>query len=282
MKKNIIYIVPLFISLVFLISSCDKSVIKPDEDFDYQLIQNIIDANKVDINISDLPASSHTIIEQEYNEYMDIEASLASGLGYQISMDGKGYKIGYRNEIYFNLEGRKLNSEKDTRDKDGFKCFELILPFTFIMPDASSITIEHEDDYMTIRDWYSNNLDSEEKPVLDYPVSVIYKDGSVIAINNDEDMEDKKSDCKKWDDDEKDWECFSIVYPITFTMPDGSTISMLDEGDWDELKSWYDENLDAEEHPALNYPIEIIHKDGTSQTISNDDEMSAAKYDCRN
>jgi len=280
MKKNIIYITPLFISFVLLISSCDKSIAKSEEDFDHQLIQNIINANKLDISISDLPAASNAVIEQEYNEYMDIEASLASGLGYQVSMDGKEYKIGYHNEIYFNLEGRKLYSKKNRRDKDGFKCFELIFPFTFIMPDASSIIIEQEDDYMMIRDWYSNNLDSEEKPILDYPVSVIYKDGSVRIMNNHEDMEDKKSDCKKRDD-EKDWECFSIVYPITFTMRDGSIISMSDEGNWDELKSWYDQNLDTEERPTLNYPIEINYKDGTSQTVNNDDEMSAAKYNCR-
>ena len=240
-----------------------------------------IDADKIDINMTDLPSQSSTVIDQDYNDYIEIDAKMASGLGYQVSMDGKGYKPGDHNEVYFNLKGRKLKSKRDRGDKDGFKCFELVLPATFVMPDGSTITVEDENGYMAVRDWHANNSDSKEKPTLQYPVNIIYRDGDTQTINNDEEMGSTKVDCRKWDDDKKDWGCFRLVYPITFIMQDGSAISMIDKEDWMELKSWYEENPDKEERPILEYPVEINYGDGSTKTINNDEEMASAKEDCR-
>ena len=270
----------ILLSLLIFVG-CENSMTKSDEMSDDQLMQDIIDAEKIDINMTDLPSLSRTVIDQDYNDYIEIDAKMASGLGYQVSMDGKGCKTGYHNEVYFNLEGRKLKSKRDRGDKDGFKCFELVLPATFVMPDGSSITVEDENSYMAVRDWYANNSDSKEKPTLQYPVNIIYRDGDTQTINNDEEMGNTKADCRKWDDDKKDWGCFRLVYPITFIMQDGSAISMIDKEDWMELKSWYEENPDIEEKPALQYPVNIIYRDGDTKTINNDEEMASAKEDCR-
>ena len=269
----------LLLSLLIFVG-CEKSMTKSDEMSDDELMQDIIDAEKIDINMTDLPSQSSTVIDQDYNDYIEIDAKMASGLGYQVSMDGKGYKPGDHNEVYFNLEGRKLKSKRDRGNKNGFKCFELVLPVTFVMPDGSSIAVEDENGYMAVRDWYGNNSDSIEKPTLQYPVNIIYRNGDTQIINNDEEMGSTKVDCRKWDDDKKDWGCFRLVYPITFIMQDGSDISMLDGEDWMELKSWYEENPDKEERPLLEYPVEINYGDGSTKTINNDDEMSSAKEDC--
>ena len=271
----------LIILSLLIFVGCENSMTKSDKMFDDQLMQDIIDAEKIDINMTDLPSLSSTVIDQDYNDYIEIDAKMASGLGYQVSLDGKGYKPGYHNEVYFNLEGRKLKSKRDRGDKDGFKCFELVLPATFVMPDGSSITVEDENSYMAVRDWYANNSDSKEKPTLQYPVNIIYRDGDTQTINNDEEMGNTKADCRKWDDDKKDWGCFRLVYPITFIMQDGSAISMIDKEDWMELKSWYEENPDKEERPLLEYPVEINYGDGSTKTINNDEEMASAKEDCR-
>jgi hypothetical protein len=265
--------------LIFL--GCENSMTKSDEMSDDQLMQDIIDAEKIDINMTDLPSLSRTVIDQDYNDYIEIDAKMASGLGYQVSMDGKGYKPGDHNEVYFNWGGRKLKSKRDRGDGDGFKCFELILPITFVMPDVSSITVEDESGYMAVRAWYGNNSDSKEKPTLQYPVNIIYRDGDTKTINNDEEMGSTKVDCRKWDDDKKDWDCFRLVYPIIFIMLDGSSISMLDEEDWMEIKSWYELNPDIEERPILEYPVKINFRDGSTKTINNDEEMASAKEDCR-
>ena len=270
----------ILLSLLIFVG-CENSMTKSDEMSDDQLMQDIIDAEKIDINMTDLPSLSRTVIDQDYNDYIEIDAKMASGLGYQVSMDGKGYKPGDHNEVYFNLEGRKLKHRRNIADKGGFKCFELVLPITFIMPDGSSITVEDENGYMAVRAWYGNNSDSKEKPTLQYPVKIIYRDGDTQSINNDEEMGSTKVDCRKWDDDKKDWDCFRLVYPITFIMLDGSAISMQYEEDWMELKSWYDANTDTKERPTLEYPVEITYRNGSTKTINNDEEMTSAKEDCR-
>jgi len=270
----------ILLSLLIFVG-CENSMTKSDEISYDQLMQEIIDAEKIDINLTDLPSLSRTVIDQDYNDYIEIDAKMASGLGYQVSMDGKGCKPGDHNEVYFNLKGRKLKSKRDRGDKDGFKCFELVLPVTFVMPDGSSITVDDENSYMAVRDWYANNSDSKEEPTLQYPVNIIYRDGDTQTINNDEEMGSTKVDCRKWDDDKKDWDCFRLVYPITFNMQDGSIILMADEKDWMELKSWYEVNPDIEERPILEYPVEINYRNGDTKTLNNDEEMASAKEDCR-
>ena len=270
----------ILLSLLIFVG-CENSMTKSDELSDEQLIQAIIDADQEEISMENLHSFSIDIINQDYNDYTEIDAKQASDLGYQVSMDGKGYKPGDHNEVYFNREGIKLKSKRDRGNKDGFKCFELLLPVTFVMPDGSSITVEDENGYMAVRAWYGNNSDSKEKPALQYPVNIIYRDGDTQTINNDEEMGSAKVDCRKWDDDKKKWDCFRLVYPITFIMLDGSAISMQDEEDWMELKSWYEVNPDIEERPILEYPVEIIYRDGSTKTINNDEEIASAKEDCR-
>ena len=203
---------------------------------------------------------------------------MAPGLGYQVSMDGKNYKPGDHNEVYFNLKGRKLIMRKGGHDRGDFKCFELVLPITFIMPDESAIAIGSETDYTDIKSWY-NNSGVKEQPVLQYPVDMIYQDGIIKTIENDDDMKDIKINCRKWHDDKKTWNCFKLVYPVTFIIADEVTISMDNSEDWTELKTWYEENLQSEK-PSLKYPAVIIYRDGTSITINDNEEMRQAEEDC--
>ena len=280
MKNNKMHIktsITLLALLIFI--GCKNTVTKSDEMLDDELMQNIINANKIDINLTELPSLSIALIDQDYSDYIEMDAKIAHGLGYQDSMDGKGCKTGFHNEIYFNLEGRKLKSKSVRDDKDGFKCFELILPATFFMPDGLSITVENENNYLMIRDWYANNPDSKEKPYLQYPVNIIYQAGDTKTINNDEDMVNIKAGCRKWDD-KKDENCFILLYPISFLMQDGSVILMTEKEDWIELKSWYEENSNIEEKPSLQYPINIIYQDRYVKTINSDADMAIAKEYC--
>ena len=65
-----------------------------------------------------------------------------------------------------------------------------------------------------------------------------------------------KVNCRNWDDEKKD-DCFAIVYPISFIMPDGSNISMLNQEDWYSIKFWYEQNPNVGNRPTLQYPIGI-------------------------
>jgi len=128
-------------------------------------------------------------------------------------------------------------------------------------------------------DWYKTN-ESKEKPQLQYPVDIIYEnDGTTktVTVSDEDEMIKAKKGC--YDDGWKKEECFKLVYPITFTMPDESAITVSDEKD-SAVKDWYEVNPDVEEKPQLQYPVDIIFEDESSQTINNEDEMITVKKDC--
>ena len=69
------------------------------------------------------------------------------------------------------------------------------------MPDGAVVTVENEDGYTALREWYVANPDSEEEPVLQYHVDIVYynedgEEGTIVTINNEEEMEAAKAECE--------------------------------------------------------------------------------------
>ncbi|MFT5265827.1 MAG: hypothetical protein ACI8YQ_004584 [Polaribacter sp.] len=178
------------------------------------------------------------------------------------------------------VSGNDDNDDKDGKDgKDKTYCFEFVYPVSITMPDGSALSGNEEDIWAAVKAWYEANPDSEVKPNVDYPVDINW-DGDVVKTVNDEvEMEIAKKYC----DDKKDYEkedCFKLVYPVTWTMPDGTAAAMNDDLDWDTIKAWYEANADSEEKPSLNYPVSVMFKSGDTQTVADDGEMEDLKKDC--
>lgn len=172
--------------------------------------------------------------------------------------------------------------EKDY-DKDKENCFELVYPVTYTMPDGTTIAGDEKTVWTAIKDWYKDHPDSEEKPLLNYPVDVVFEDGETENIEDEDAMVDLKKDCddKDYDKDYDKEECFDFVYPVTYTMPDGSSITGEDEEAINTaIKDWYIAHPDSEEKVLLNYPVDIVFEDESTQTIANDDEMLLALKEC--
>ena len=288
----------LLTAFLIMMAGCQNSGTEPVGGSDAELIQAIIDADKISVGMDGLPSNSKIIVEEDYNEYDGIDAKKAYGLGYEVSMDGKGHKMGHRCEVYFNLEGRKLDpndkrgdkSDWDREDDKGdWKCFDLVLPVTYVMPDGSTITVSSDDDdnWVELKAWYEANPESEEKPGLQYPVDISFetREGSTtLTVTNDEEMRGAYGRCGGRDYEDR--ECFELVYPVTFVMPDGSNITVAtdDEDGWQEVKDWYDENSESEERPTLEYPVDIVYETNEGDftvTINNEEEMEAAKDECQ-
>ena len=262
------------ISLLFFAIGCNSLIIKDDkniETYDDELIMHIQNAtNKTEIGYNDLPINIISTIENSYNNKLFLSELIAYGLGYELTYsdtDETSFK-----KIYFNLEGRKLISKKNY-DKRDEKCFELVYPSTFIMPDESIITISSNEDWQKIKDWYNANDDSEERPNLQYPVDIIYDDGNTVTINNEEEMTLIKNSCI---------DCMKLVYPVTFIMSDETTITVENNSEegWGELKNWYEENPNIEFDWNLQYPVDIQLEDGTITTVNSLSEIELIKQNC--
>jgi hypothetical protein len=77
--------------------------------------------------------------------------------------------------------------------------------------------------------------------------------------------------------------CFRFVFPLTYIMPDGSTITGDSREEIHELfHAWYEAHPDVAERPELQFPVEIIfrHRD-EPVTIENRMQLRRAFQSCR-
>ena len=297
------------LALLLIIAGCAND--EPKGMSDAELVQAIIDSEtKTEVSMEALPTAARGTMEENYlDEYLHLYSIKASMLGYEVSIAGRAANAGKRGEVYFNIDGRKLDpndynddykdwyGDRGDFDKDEFgekrdwNCFEIVHPYTIMMPNGTSYTIESDEDTNLdeIKRYYEENQGVDEKPALVFPVNILGYDGDTEAINNEEEMKNAYRECSVRDGD-RDWdrrECFELVFPVTYIMPDGSTYEISsdeDESGWEELKEWYDSNPDSDQRPELQYPVDIVtweNEESVTITINNEEEMIAAKEECR-
>ena len=185
-----------FIVMLFL-AGCDSLINKKDYSYDDELIDQIRNAeNKLEIEYNQLPLESISLIEEDYSSNTSISEMHAPELGYEITLNKLDSEENSFYQIYFDLNGKKLESKYEKNDE---KCFDFIYPITFTMSDGTSIVVSgnNEEGWQELKDWYDNNSDLESKEYnLEYPVEVILDiDNSIIVINNEEEMIDLKEEC---------------------------------------------------------------------------------------
>ena len=201
--NRILFILSIFLVAGFFIS-CSTDTTEPEIGDDAKLIQLIKNApNKQVISLEELPSTSRNVIENEYFEGIVDVSKIALELGYEIDMRrGSGSRLGESMQVYFDLNGRELRDGEGRGRGDGKgrggeeECFDFVLPVTFIMPDGSTITIEETEDWIEIREWYLANRNVSEKPALQYPVEIKFRDGTTLTINSDEELRQAYADCE--------------------------------------------------------------------------------------
>ena len=198
-----------------------------------------------------------------------------------------GVRAGTPAQIYFDIDGRELNATGLRKDhhRKGFKgrgykkCYTLVYPVTFIAEDRTIIIVENEGGWQQLRDWHAANPEAATKPALQFPVDIILSDESTtVTIDSEEEIDMIHKDC--YGERRKRGKCFEFVYPITFILPDGSTITVEEAKDKQQIRDWYEANPDVTEKPAIRFPIDITLSDGTTTTIDNEEEFDAIRKDC--
>ena len=66
---------------LFILIGCDNFLTKSNERSDDELIAEILASEQINIDMEDLPAISSVTIDQDYNDYIEIDASMAPNLG---------------------------------------------------------------------------------------------------------------------------------------------------------------------------------------------------------
>lgn len=126
------------------------------------------------------------------------EAGIRPTLQYPVDVNFKGRIVTVNN----NKEIRRIR-EACAKENGGRKrCFVLVYPVTYIMPDGTEITVKRKDDRVEwgeIKAWYNVHPDVKERPAIQYPVDIKYKDGTVVTINSKEEMRAAREACEERD-----------------------------------------------------------------------------------
>lgn len=184
-------------------------------------------------------------------------------------------------KISFDKEEKQSDKVLKIDKSDDNLCFVLVYPIAYELPDGTIITINNKEDWQLLKDWHSENEDVTEKPQLEYPIEIEYyydkETSKIISISNAEELYKAKDSCSK----NEDKECFKLLLPVTYKMPDGLLIEIVTIADWQILKDWYSDNEDVIEKPQLVYPVDIkFYKTDVQKTISTEVEMFEVKKKC--
>lgn len=236
--------------------------------------------DKQAVAIEDLPASTTIALSSDYMDSYFASAELAPGLGYKVvTLTDNLERTEADSNLFFTLEGNRLEDSREASRRRRNRCFSFVFPITFIMPDDASITLDSRDDWVLIRAWYTDNPGVTERPELVFPVDIMFEDGEVQTIVDLEELREVKSACR---DERNRRRCFRLNLPLTFFMPDNSTITVAERADWSLLRAYYIANPDdMGTKPELVFPVDATYRDGSVVTFSNEDEMLAAREECR-
>ena len=280
----------LIFSLIFMVTSCDDNMSYMDEMTDLQLIEAIqADPNKFEIDEVDIPNSSKLVIGSEYFDYMMVKAEISPDYGYQLSLGDMALDAGDITQIYFTKDGRKLGNKSgmDDRKRHAKRCFKFAFPLSFTLGDQEAIYTVN--DYTEFRDRLKTNYQEtgvKMKPDFTYPIQVEFKpeeeggEGEVLSINSEEELKEAFQACRGEQNDKK---CFSIAFPVSFTMPDESIITASDEEDLSaQMKAFFESYEGKKTRPKLVFPVDITFEDGSILTVNSREEMKQAwKDNCR-
>jgi len=171
-----------------------------------------------------------------------------------------------------------------------FGCYSFVFPISIQFPDSSVVEVEdYENLRTTIRDWKEANPDVENRPHLAFPLEVMDEEGTIISVESRADLRKLRIECRReFFKERRDkrgkhlgGDCFRPVFPLNIALPDGNTITATDRRDLQQkTRRWKANNPNAEERPALAFPIQVEYRDGTIVDVASREDLKALREDC--
>ena len=179
------------------------------------------------------------------------------------------------------------NSESNT-DTLG-ECFTFNFPLTVNVPGEGDQVVANEEELFDLLNAYMEEAgeDAAEFPTLVFPLDVTLEDGTTQTVQNDEELFAIFEACYPIEEGEGGGEeeggegeelspCFEFVYPIT-VVSNGEETVLESEEDWALLM---DTTSEEPLYYEVVFPIDVTMEDGSTQTLNNEDELSALFEEC--
>jgi len=160
-------------------------------------------------------------------------------------------------------------------------CFSLVYPITLEFPDGTTVDAANR---VAVRArifaWKRNNPDVEGKPSIQLPYEIELQDGSIATVTDQEELRELVGDCDRGNRGPFR-KCYRLIFPITVDFEDGTSTVYDNIGDLKMgLREWKAANPDATEKPELSFPYDVLLKDGTTATVTSEEEEQALLDSC--
>jgi hypothetical protein len=158
-------------------------------------------------------------------------------------------------------------------------CIEVNYPITVLFPDGTSLEVADADELKAaFRAWHDSGADSLGRPTIQFPITITIRD-RVLTINSFEQLKRASRLCRDRPTDVQ--RCFKIVYPVSLELPNGVIVEVGSlRAQLQVIKRWKTTHPDSDERPVLVFPIEVIFRDGSTQTVDSAGELQALKEAC--
>jgi len=246
---------------------------------DTALIDKIEVASKEIIDVSNLPSSAKMVLDQDFADSSIESIQYAKGLGYKVSLFTNDESIiESKSDLFFSSKGEKLDDDNVERKAKRQRCFGFVFPIDFLMPDDTVITLNNNTEWSLVREWYKSNSGVKKLPSLSFPVNIRLQDGTIQTLLDRTDLAEVKDACKLNQPNRK---CFELKLPVSFTMPDSTVIVVSNRTDYIKIRRWHLAHPRVLKKSSVNFPINIIFKDGSEKEIANMTELAEAKSNCK-
>lgn len=76
--------------------------------------------------------------------------------------------------------------------------------------------------------------------------------------------------------------CYEFVFPVSINFADGTTAEVSSYEELIEtLRTWKENNPNAEEKPSLGFPLEVVSEEDEVITVADKEELRELKRECR-
>ena len=170
-----------------------------------------------------------------------------------------------------------------------FGCFEIVFPLSIKFEDGTVAEVaDYEDLKETAKAWKEDNPNATQRPTLVFPIEIMDSDGEMISIGDRMELREVVIACKR------DFyqthrphhmhhkhRCFRLVFPLSLTFPDGTTVVAEDRRDAKQLlRTWKINNPGSTDRPVIVFPVDVYMRDGTITTVDSKEALRALKEDC--
>ncbi|WP_197052689.1 hypothetical protein [Psychroserpens sp. Hel_I_66] len=159
---------------------------------------------------------------------------------------------------------------------DSANCISVQLPVT-VTVNGIEIIVNDDDGYEDIEDIIDLFDDDMDSVVISYPITVVLGDFSTVIVNSDVELAALAANCVDENGDDDDIECIDFQYPITASVFDDNN-DLINSITINSDNDMYDFIDDLDEFAAvtINFPINVIFADGTTQTVNTIQELENA------